>query len=45
METQRKQEQKELDEQALHKRNEKRNRSKADSMLGLRARERKDNQE
>ena len=45
METQWKQEQKGLDEQALDEINEKRSRSKADSMLGLRARERKENQE
>lgn len=42
METQWKQEQKELDEQALDEMNEKRSRSKGDSMLGLRARERKE---
>lgn len=45
METQQEQKQKELDEQALDEMNEKRSRSKAYSMLGLRARERKENQE
>lgn len=45
METQWKQEQKKLDDQALDEMSKKRSRSKADSMLGLRARERKENQE
>lgn len=45
METQWRQEAKELDEQALDEMNEKRSRSKAASVPGLRARERKEKQE